>query len=298
MKRCFIVILLIISSFSSTIAKNDPDFKPIVDSIDYLFKEISQTQKDYQKDSLNQELTEVLNRFLHNQQSFDHAIDTVKNLSCLKSGDNALRIYTWNLCYANGSFKYFGFIQQKDNGRINVYGLFDRRNGNTAKSDKALEYYTTSEWYGCIYYECITKKWNSRTYYTLIGWDGADNLINRKIIEVLSFSKRGIPIFEKKMFKTDRVIQSRLIFEYAERATMLLRYNSKHNIIVIDHLSPSEDRFKDMKQYYGPDMSYDALEFKGGRWIMESNINPEVAINYQKNAIVNRIKRRGISNDF
>ena len=298
MRKSFCVILLILTTLCCQ-AKNDLIFKPIVDSINNMFMAISEMSSDNKKEEKNQDLIETLKDFLHNPQSFDHAIDTLKYLSCIKSGDNALRIYTWNLNYKDGTFKYFGFVQQKDKGRINVYSLDDRRNRNANPNSKQdLEYYTTSEWYGCIYYECITKTWNSKTYYTLIGWDGANSLLNRKIIEVLSFTRRGIPVFEKKMFKVNRVISSKLIFEYADRATMLLRYNSKHNIIVIDHLSPSEDRFKDMTQYYGPDMSYDALEFKGGRWIMESDIDPEVAINYQKNALVNRIKRRGVSHNF
>lgn len=297
MKRATIAILLIIIPFL-TKAKNDQTFRPVVDTINNLFIEISNSKNDAQKDALNSEIIETMNKFLHVAGSFDHAIDTLKHLSCLKSSDNALRIYTWNLCYSDGSFKYFGFVQQKANGKINVYGLHDRRNRNNINPNKELEYYTTSEWYGCIYYECITNHWNSRTYYTLIGWDGADKLINRKIIEVLAFTKRGIPVFEKKMFKANRVISSRLVFEYADRATMLLRYNEKHKMIIIDHLSPAEDRFKEMYQYYGPDMSYDALEFKGGRWLLESNIDPEVAINYQKNPIVNRIKRHGASHDF
>ncbi|MBO7132789.1 MAG: hypothetical protein J6W06_01335 [Bacteroidales bacterium] len=297
MRRFLYAILLTVIPFFAH-SKNDLTFKPVVDTLNNLFTEAMQARKDVQKDSINIEIIETLKDFLHIPSSFDHAIDTLKHLSCLKSSDNALRIYTWNLCYADGSFKYFGFVQQKDHGKINVYALHDRRNRNPQAHQKDLEYYTTSEWFGCIYYECITNNWNSRTYYTLIGWDGADNLINRKVVEVLSFTKRGIPVFEKKMFKVDRVISSRLIFEYADRATMLLRYNEKHKIIVIDHLSPAEDRFKDMPQYYGPDMSYDALEFKGGRWLLESNINPEIAINYQKNALVNRIKRRGVSYDF
>lgn len=297
MKRLLFVILLITISFLAK-SKDDQAFKPVVDNINNLFTEIINARTDTDKEKINSELIGAVNDFLHKQGSFDHAIDTLKHLSCLKSSDNALRIYTWNLCYTDGSFKYFGFVQQKAGGKINVYSLQDRRNKNPNAHNKDLEYYTTSEWYGCIYYECVTTNWNSRTYYTLIGWDGADNLTNRKIIEVLSFTKRGIPVFEKKMFKVDRVISSRLVFEYADRATMLLRYNEKHKIIVIDHLSPSEDRFKDMYQYYGPDMSFDALEFKGGRWILESDINPEIAINYQKNALVNRIKRRGISHDF
>lgn len=298
MKKVVLYILLIIMPFCAN-AKNDLIFKPIVDSINNMFTEMAALKSDEKKELKNQNIIETLKDFLHNNLSFDHAIDTLKYLSCVKSSDNALRIYTWNLNYSDGSYKYFGFVQQKEGGKINVYSLDDRRNRNFNISPRQnLEYYTTSEWYGCIYYECVTKKWNSRTYYTLIGWDGADNLINRKIIEVLSFTKRGIPVFEKKMFKANRVISSKMIFEYADRATMLLRYNSKHDIIVIDHLSPSEDRFKDIHQYYGPDMSYDALEFKGGRWLLESDIDPEVAINYQKNALVNRIKKRGFSRNF
>lgn len=296
-KRVLFVILLIVTPFLAK-SKNDQTFKPVVDTLNSLFVEVVQAKSDAKKETINNEIVETLKKFLHTQGSFEHAIDTVKYLSCLKSSDNALRIYTWNICYVDGSFKYFGFVQQKAGNKQNVYDLHDRRNRNDIAPNKVLEYYTTSEWYGCIYYECITKTWNSKTYYTLIGWDGADKLINRKIVEVLSFTKRGIPVFEKKMFKADRVISSRLIFEYADRATMLLRYNEKHKIIVIDHLSPAEDRFKDMYQYYGPDMSYDALEFKGGRWLLESNIDPEIAINYQKNALVNRIKRRGVSHDF
>ncbi|MBQ3831740.1 MAG: hypothetical protein II815_01030, partial [Bacteroidales bacterium] len=199
------VILLIVTPFLAQ-SKNDQNFKPVVDTLNSLFSEISLARSDTKKEDLNNEIIETLNKFLHSAGSFDHAIDTVKNLSCLKSSDNALRIYTWNLCYTDGSFKYFGFVQQKAGGKINVYGLHDRRNKNNIDTNKALEYYTTSEWFGCIYYECITTSWNSRTYYTLIGWDGADNLINRKIIEVLAFTKRGIPVFEKKMFKADRVI--------------------------------------------------------------------------------------------
>ncbi|MCF0206961.1 MAG: hypothetical protein HUK15_05985 [Bacteroidales bacterium] len=298
MRRLALCILLISGTLCIQ-AKNDNVFKPIVDSINNLFTEMAKTTSDAKKESKNAEIILIMKDFLHNPLSFDHPIDTLKFLSCVKSDDNVIRVYTWNINYNDGSFKYFGFVQQKAGGKISIYSLDDMRNHNPNQDfGKEFNYYTTSEWYGCIYYECITKSWNSRTYYTLLGWDGADHHINRKIIEVLSFTRRGIPVFEKKMFKVDRVITSRMLFEYADRATMLLRYNAKHNIIVVDHLSPAEERFKDLHQYYGPDMSYDAFEFKGGRWIHESNIDPEIAINYQKNPIITRIKRRGVSRAF
>lgn len=296
MKKIICILSIVLLS-QNIFAKGEVKFKEVNDSIVAYFSEITKVKNDEKKEEINQKLIETLKNFLKNPESFDYPIDTIKYLSCLKSNDNALRVYSWNICYADGSFKYFGYVQQKDKGKVSFYFLNDCRNHSSVQRD-AVNYLTTSEWYGCLYYEIITKVWNSKTYYTLIGWDGADMLINRKVIEVLSFTKRGIPVFEKKMFKVNRVISSKLIFEYADRATMMLRYNSKHDLIVIDHLSPPEERFNGMHRYYGPDMSYDALSFKGGRWICESDIDPNIAINFQKNSNINKIKRRGVQKGF
>ena len=117
MKRLLFVILLITISFLAK-SKDDQAFKPVVDNINNLFTEIINARTDTDKEKINSELIGAVNDFLHKQGSFDHAIDTLKHLSCLKSSDNALRIYTWNLCYTDGSFKYFGFVQQKAGGKL------------------------------------------------------------------------------------------------------------------------------------------------------------------------------------
>lgn len=298
MKKILFAIF-IITYANCSIAKDGQVLKPFADSINSLFQQLVIQTNDKQKEEINSQIISYVNRFIKIPVSFDFPLDTIKYLSCVVSPDDKLRIYTWNLYYSDGTFKYFGFIQQKEKGKIVIHKLDDLRNRNPLKNlKKDMEYYTTSEWYGCIYYECIVNNWNSKTYYTLIGWDGANSLINRKVIEVLTFTKRGIPVFEKKMFKVNRVVSNKLIFEYADRVAMLIRYNEKHNIIVLDHLSPSEDRFDKMYEFYGPDMIYDALEFKGGRWLHISNIDPEVAINYQKNQHINRLKKRNFTNNF
>ena len=136
------------------------------------------------------------------------------------------------------------------------------------------------------------------TYYTLIGWDGANYLINRKVVEVLYFDRKGMPLFGKKIFKLEKTNTGRLIFEYADRTTMILRHNEKQDIIVLDHLSPPEQRFTGMFQYYGPDFSYDALIFRGGKWVLMNDIDPEIAINYKRDSKTSNLKRRGVSGNF
>ncbi len=280
---------------ASSIYAKDKPMAEEVSSINDMLNEIFIAKTDRDKLVLNQYVVELFFNYLKTEESYTADFDSVKYLTVLQSEDNKLRVYTWNLCFDDGSFKYFGYLQYKDKKEYLVYFLDDKKN---VESEFERWYRSPSEWYGVLYYEIITTKFNSRNYYTLIGWDGADLLINRKVIEVLSFDRKGMPEFGKRAFRVDKLSTGRLTFEYADRATMLVRYNEKNKIIVLDHLSPPEQKYQGMYQYYGPDFSYDALIFRGGRWVYQSDIDPEKAINYKRNGHVNSLKRRGNSGDF
>ena len=58
----------------------------------------------------------------------------------------------------------------------------------------------------------------------------------------------------------------RVIFEYSASCNMSLKYNSKKDSIIFDHLSPTEPQLEGQFQYYCNDMSYDGFGFKHGRW--------------------------------
>lgn len=276
-----------------TAAKDEP--VPEIETINQMLCDIAETKSDDKKNELNANLIEYFNEFLHKEESFKVSYDSVKYISVLDSDDGKLRVITWNLYYSDGSFKYFGFLQYKGKKQTYVHFLDDKK-----CDDEGFKrhYMTNSEWFGALYYELITTKWNSRTYYTLIGWDGADFLINRKVIEVLTFDRRGMPTFGQKSFKMDKLTTGRLVFEYADRATMLLRYNEKHEILVMDHLSPPEQKYKGLYQYYGPDFSYDGLKFRAGRWYFLNDIDPEKAINFKRDPHINSLSRRGASGSF
>ncbi len=291
-----ISILSILLSVLSILGQaQKPIDLPEIDSINQMLCTISTTKSDVKKDELNAYLIGYLREFLENDISWSAKYDSVNYLSVLKSDDDKLRVFTWNLNYQDGSFKYFGFLQYKDNKNDYVFFLDDKK-----QSEDGFErrYLTNTEWYGVLYYEIITTKWNSRTFYTLIGWDGADFLINRKVVEVLTFDRKGMPSFGSKSFKLEKTATGRLIFEYADRATMLLRYNDKQKMIVLDHLSPPEHKYKGLYQYYGPDFSYDAFVFRAGRWYLISDVDPEKAINYKRDNHINTLKRKGASGDF
>ncbi len=289
--RTKILILLAISlCYNPLYASDNQRHDNEIGQINELFDSIMGTRNDFRKEKLNNQIISIFEEILSNDKSFRYDFSAISNIVVLDSDDKKLRIYNWNLAYFDGTHKYFGFLQYHH--ARNDIKLFKLEDMSEFHGEPGRNFKSHIEWYGALYYEIITKKWNRNTYYTLIGWDGGDFFINRKVIEILNFSRRGLPEFGRKMFVVNNTRTGRMIFEYASRATMLLRYNSKHDIIVIDHLSPPETKYAGMRQYYGPDMSYDALRFKGGRWFFESDIDPNIAINFKRDSRINTMRRQ------
>ncbi len=56
---------------------------------------------------------------------------------------------------------------------------------------------------------------------------------------------------------------------------MKLSYRKSDNCIIFDHLSPSEPRYVNQFEYYGPDFSYDALVLKNGLWTLLEEVSLE-----------------------
>jgi len=274
--------------------KND-DLQYAVDSIASWLNQISVSNDDSEKIRINNYVISYMDMVLHDDASFEMNFDSVKYLKVLDTDSKKLRIYTWNIFYEDGSFTYFGYLQYKKNKELFTYQLLDCSDDTVGNKRSFTSY---KEWYGALYYEVVEKKWNNKEQYVLIGWDGADRLINRKIVESLSFSRSGLPVFGEKVFVVGKEKKGKLFYEYSEMATMILRYNQQNDIIVIDHLAPSNSRFTGHYQYYGPDFSYDALEYNSGKWYFKPDIDPNKAINYEKNKRIDRLQRRGASKNF
>jgi hypothetical protein len=90
------------------------------------------------------------------------------------------------------------------------------------------------------------------------------------------------------VFKTDKGIRSRVVLEYAEKSTMVLRYDyqaimmqKKKKVIkedawliVMDHMVPMDPSMVGNRKYYVPaGDSYDGYVFKDGFWVLVEEID-------------------------
>jgi hypothetical protein len=220
----------------------------------------------------------MLSRALKVQGSYDYPFDSLKSVSILKSPDNLFRIFTWNLVLANESFKYFGVIQMnpemtakfKDTFNLRpIYPLIDRSDKIRNPLDTTV---SNEHWYGCTYYKIVLTKEKKRTWYTLIGWDGNNKMSNKKIVDVLYFEANmprfGAPVFDLKKKKPYK----RLVFEFNNDATMLLRYEEKKKMITYENLAPPRAQDYGHPETYLPDGSYDVLLWKKGVWEKQPGI--------------------------
>ncbi len=267
LKKNIITVLLLTFIISGAYSQSTDE-----NQLSVLFEKLKFTETDAKKDSINEIIIKKFKRFLRKKNSFDYKFKNRKNFGVIKSKDKLLKIYNWNLSYSNGTFKYFGFLQyyHKKKKKYIVYALNDNSENIT---NPELAVLSPKNWYGALYYKIVYKKHKKNRYYTLLGWDGNDIFTNKKIIEVLYFTKSGKAVFGKPIIEYEKRNVNRIIFEYTEQAKMLLRYDDKQDMIIWDHLAPSKKGLEGQYRYYGPDFSYDGLFFNKNKWDFYSNIN-------------------------
>ncbi len=128
------------------------------------------------------------------------------------------------------------------------------------------------KWFGMLYYSIIVKKTKSKTYYTMLAWDGNDKFSSKKIIDVITFDKEGVPNFGAPIFNMDKLHQRRVVFTHSPSCSMSLKYSSKKDSIIFDHLAPPSPQLEGQFQYYCPDLGCDGFGFKRGKWNFSTDI--------------------------
>jgi hypothetical protein len=209
-----------------------------------------------------------MNYALRVQGSYHFKFDSLKSVSIIYSPDDLFRIITWNLVLNNERFHYYGIIQYnpdkskkfKDTSNLKpFYPLIDRSEQMRNALDTTVD---NNFWWGATYYKIIPVKYKKETYYTLIGWNGATKMSNKKVVESLYFDHNkpyfGAPIFDlhmKKMLK-------RMVFEFS------LRYEEKKGYLIYESVVPSRPQDMGHPETYLPDGTYDYLLFnkKTGVW--------------------------------
>jgi hypothetical protein len=237
-----------------------------------LFTNISLLHSDVERRTLADSLAKLFHTTLQLPGSFNYPFDLLTSMGKVKSDDQKLRIYTWNIPDKSGTHTFYGFLQYKSakNSDISLWRLTDLRSLITEPSAATLG---TDNWYGCLIYGIVKKDFEGIPGYTLLGFTPENLFTSRKIIDILWFKDPMEPVFGKAVFRCHDRLQSRILFQYSAKVSMSLQWNEKINMIIFDHLSPSKPSYAGNYQYYGPDFSYDGLKFEQGIWELVENVD-------------------------
>jgi hypothetical protein len=237
--------------------------------------------KDQNKLAANERFSDLLKKALDTEGAFDYPFDSLKGIGRLTAPDQAFRIFNWNLPKDDGTQLYLGFIIVNENkikkvkGKYNKprYVIYELEDKSDEIRNPELAQLSPEKWYGALYYKIIKTSDKSDDYYTLLGWDGNNHMTWKKIIEVVTFTRDGRPIFgEKNLLHRGKRSSRRVIFEYRADLIMTLKWEDDNNRIVFDRLAPEVAGAEGMYQFYSQTFVYDAFLWKKGKWLLQEDV--------------------------
>ncbi len=286
LKLCLFLGLFFVAGYTSSQVVNDNNL--LRDSLSRFSSVIWKQKSDSSRLAASEVFFVKFREVLDRPGSGLIPFDSVSGITRAASEDSKFRIFTWNVPLDDGTNRYFGFIQVINDSSI----VMPLRSSGKDQPDLAGRQFTILNWYGAIYYRVIQQQVNGRPTYTLLGWDGYTSISNRKLIDIISFDSNGNLLFGLPVFKTAEGIRPRVVFEYAEKAGLLLRYDYQSIrvekrkkirkeatwLIVMDRLIPADPSLKGIFKYYVPAGDvYDGFVFRNGYWVLVEDV--EVANN-------------------
>ena len=272
MKSYLYFVFLLISTFSSfgqqvKVSQSDSTYIDSIRNYEYQLEGLSYNiingSDKVERITSCYYFIETLKTALQIPNSFDYDFDLLKTVSSITSEDDKFRVFTWNLLLDSGKYMYFGAIQMNNPDSLELYGLYDSSDYNR---NVIYGQFDNRHWMGGLIYQIHHYRWKKKDYYITFGWDGQDAKTNRKVIDVLWFDDEGKPNFGEEIFDFDGDLQSRIIFDFNDRAAMLCRYDDHEEAIVFANLVPINPLMKGVYQNYVPDGTYDYLRFEKGVW--------------------------------
>tara|TARA_B100000900_G_scaffold416178_1_gene449751 strand:+ start:3114 stop:4010 length:897 start_codon:yes stop_codon:yes gene_type:complete len=266
----FFIFIIPMSTFSQKKL-----FMAYEDSLMRISSTILQGANDNERQAANEKFLELWEPILDEPKSMKYPFDSLSTVAILTSDDNKVRFINWVIPKDNGTYQYQAIVQYYNyQNKYNVAYL-EAIEENMREPEKIK--LQNKQWIGALYYQLETIKRGKRKYYVLLGWDGNDDLSNKKIVDVLTISRSltfGAPIF-----KIGKNIQNRFIIEYKEDASASMKYHVKEERILFTHLIPLSEGVIGLYDFYVPDGSVDALNLRNGKFIFEENVKTIEKIN-------------------
>lgn len=289
-KTGILLLLLTVVGLSSQ-AQDKAKMQDYQSRLSSLFIRVAEAPTDNERYLASEEAVQLLAEALDEEDSEEWKWSLPQYVSVLTSPDKLFRIFTWAVVRDNGEFECFGAVQFY-NEKEEVYEhllLNDKSEEIMNREESVL---AADQWLGAVYQDLIQTTASSHTYYTLLGWNGVDNLTERKIIEPV-YIRNGVPQFGAPLFRRMRN-QRRVVLEYSNDAVVNLRYETqtveeverkrekvkgtnryqtveikkehKETMIIFDEVKPQIPGMEGLFQYYVPSGTELAYAFVDGKW--------------------------------
>ncbi len=214
--------------------------------------------------------TRIIVRALKTPYSFEYPFDSLITISKLVAPDSSFRIFTWQLVKDESYCRQKGFIQMRtSDGSLQLFPL---RDVSEFTEDPVDTIANQGGWIGAVYYKMITKAFQGKKYYTLLGYDEHNERTTRKWIDILHFDQLNQPIFGLQngfSFAEDSIPgnpQNRILLEYKKDARARIQFDEEMDMILFDHLI-SETNEPKKKYTLIPDGDYEGFVWKNGQWM-------------------------------
>ncbi len=263
----FITVALLLFAFSTSFTTALAQTSP--------YEALRLAVDDSQRLIAHQDLVSYVSQTLDNCSSKEEVMKVMKDwpfggASAGSSKDWAI-VLTWNSESFAREQLYGGFVIFSNNKSDNGWSYVELV--HNAKEDVLDDgrSYRTDDWTGALYYQMILKYDGKTPVYTLLGWDGADGMVTRKVLETMSINngrvRIGVPYIDN-----EKGLKKRHVLEYADVVQVTLKYEEENERIVLDRLAPSDPSLQGQTPFYGPTMEYDAYVWEDDKWVFTSDV--------------------------
>jgi len=285
------ILLLLLASGLMVSAQDKAKMQNYQARLSALITKVAEAPTDNERYLASEEAVQLLAEALEEEDSEEWRWQLPSYVSVLTSPDKLFRIFTWAVVRDNGEFECFGAVQfynEKEEYYEHLL-LHDKSEEIMNREESVL---SADQWLGAVYQDIIQTTSGSHTYYTLLGWNGVDNLTERKIIEPV-YIRNGVPQFGAPLFRRMRN-QRRVVLEYSNNAVVNLSYETqyvqeverkrekvkgtnryqtvekvkehKEQMIIFDEVEPQVPGMEGLFQYYVPSGTEQAYAFVDGKW--------------------------------
>ena len=256
-----------------------------------LFGRVGSAATDNERYHASEEAVTLLSQALDEEGSERWQWQLPQSVSVLTSPDGLLRVFSWAVVRDDGEYECFGAVQYyNDHEEEYQYRVLHDKSDELVNREESV--LSADNWFGAIYQELIQTSTGDRTYYTLLGWTGVDNLTDRRVIEPVAL-RQGEPQFGAPLFRRERNLR-RVVLEYREGAAVQLAYEEqtvqqvvrervkvrgsnryrtvektkdhRERMIIFDEVEPQVAGMEGLFQYYVPSGLELAYAWVDGKW--------------------------------